>query len=441
MREDAELVQLAVEGDSSAFAELYERYFDNVYDFVVRLVRNHDEAADLAQDTFLRAMNNLSSLAKGGSFKSWLFTIARNTALNRIERTSRLQPLEQQTADGEELELQVIDPDRFGNPEEAAEASAYASLVWEAASSLDERTYSVLDLSVRQNLNSEELAEVLGVTRNNAYVMVNRMKSALESAIGALVLLRNGRRECSELNAVLANLQIAEMTPEARRIIDRHASRCDTCSERRRKLASPFAIFGGLGLVYPASGVKAAVFENVASGYAQTYGGVGGASSSAGAPVGGGMPGVPAAGGAMGGGATGGGAVPPLPPVSYGEGGGGLNKLTLALVGGGIAALLVLGGAVYSFSSGDDDNDSVSQAVVAASPTTAATIAVVAPSATPLPTSTPEPTPEPTATAQPQPAAPAPTQAPLQTPPTEAPTTPPTATQLPVATSTPTNCT
>ena len=293
MREDSELVQLAVGGDQAAFAELYERYFDNVYDFLARMVRNRDEAADLAQDTFLRAMNSLSSLAKGGSFKSWLFTIARNTALNRIERASRLQPLEQQTAEGDEVELQVIDPDRFGNPEEAAEASAYAALVWEAAASLDQRTYSVLDLSVRQNLSSEELAEVLGVTRNNAYVMVNRMKSALEGAIGSLVLLRNGRRECTELNAALDKLQISEMTPEARRIIDRHAARCETCSEQRRKLASPFAIFAGFGLAYPATGVKAAIFENVATGFSQTYGGAGAASSAAGAPTGGGvMPGV-----------------------------------------------------------------------------------------------------------------------------------------------------
>jgi RNA polymerase sigma factor (sigma-70 family) len=273
VREDAELVRLAAGGDNAAFAELYERYFDNVYDFLVRMVRNREEAADLAQDTFLRAMNGLGSLSKGGSFKSWLFTIARNTALNRMERTSRLQPLAQETADGEEVELQVVDTSRFSDPEQAAQASAYAALVWEAAASLDPRSYAVLDLSVRQNLSSEELAEVLGVKRNNAYVMVNRMKSALEDAIGSLALMRNGRRECAALDAALSKLQIAELTPEARKVVDRHARGCKTCKEQRRNLASPFAVFAALGLVYPANELRSAILDNVTTEFEGTYGG------------------------------------------------------------------------------------------------------------------------------------------------------------------------
>jgi RNA polymerase sigma factor (sigma-70 family) len=272
MRDDSELVSLAVGGDSAAFAELYERYFDGVFDFLVRMVRNRQEAADLAQDTFVRAMNGLSSLSKHGSFKSWLFTIARNTALNRIEQSARLQPLHRPADDGEEAELQVVDTSRLSNPEDAAQAAAYAALVWEAAASLDARTYAVLDLSVRRGLSNEELAEVLGVKRNNAYVMVNRMKSALESAISALALLRNGRRQCAELDATLASLRVAELTPDARKAIDRHAGRCDTCKEQRRRLASPFAVFAGLGLVYSTSELKAAVFENVSAEFDAAYG-------------------------------------------------------------------------------------------------------------------------------------------------------------------------
>src|SRR5690606_36643558 len=133
MNDDATLVARAQSGDQTAFAELYERYFDRVYDFLARTVRDPAEAADLTQDAFLKAMNNLGSLTNGASFKSWLFTIARNTALNRLERASRTQPLEGRNDEGEEQSYDVIDNDRFGNPEEAAEASSLAAVAWEAA--------------------------------------------------------------------------------------------------------------------------------------------------------------------------------------------------------------------------------------------------------------------------------------------------------------------
>ena len=429
MREDSELVELAAGGDSAAFAELYERYFDNVYDFLARMVRNSEEAADLAQDTFVRAMNSLPSLTKGGSFKSWLFTIARNTALNRLERSSRTQPLEQQSEEGEILELQIVDPDRFSNPEEAAEANSYAGLVWEAASSLDPRQYSALHYSVRLGFDNDELAEVLGVTRNNAYQIINRTKQALESAIGALVLLRQGRRQCRELNALLENLQVGEMTPEIRRLIDRHATKCDSCRDRRRKLASPFGIFAGLVFLQPAIGVRAAILENVQAGFARTYG-ANAAQSSAAMPMSETLP--------YQGGADGGGSWPGASAEGEGNRGGGRWKF--ALVGTGAGVLLLLLGSAAAFSFGFVGGDEVKSAVVESTPTPLPTALAAAPDPTDTPTPSPAATETPSIeTPEPQNAAPAPTQLPLENPPTAAPTVEqPTETATSTASPTPT---
>lgn len=159
----------------------------------------------------------------------------------------------------------------FADPEEAYEAERLASLVWEAARGMEPRQYSVLDLNVRQGLNSAEIADILGVSKNNAYVMVNRMKKTLQEAIGALALLQQPFRRCRELNEVLAGFESDEITPEVRRAIDRHTAGCAVCSERRRALASPFVIIGGFIPLRLTSAARADITDAVLVAYRTTY--------------------------------------------------------------------------------------------------------------------------------------------------------------------------
>jgi DNA-directed RNA polymerase specialized sigma24 family protein len=83
---DGELVTRALGGESAAFGELYDRYFPSVYDFVRRTLRSTEDAADVTQETFLRAMRSLASLPKPAAFKSWLFSIAYGQAMDRLGR-------------------------------------------------------------------------------------------------------------------------------------------------------------------------------------------------------------------------------------------------------------------------------------------------------------------------------------------------------------------
>ncbi|GAB4329184.1 MAG: hypothetical protein Kow0010_13360 [Dehalococcoidia bacterium] len=259
--DDAVLVEQARAGDQEAFAALYDRYFDAVYDFVVRMLRNRDEAADVAQDTFLKAMGALPGLTDPGRVRSWLFSIARNTALNHIERSRRSRPLVMVDEDGEEVSIDVVDTDRLGDPERAAEARAMASLVWEASAALDPRQLSILDLHLRQGLDSAEIADVLGVTKNNGYVLLNRLKSAVEEAIGAFIMWKEGRRDCPALDAALAEAEITEMSPTLRRLVNRHLKECDACRERRRKLVAPLAVFGAFAPVGAPPLVRAQILD------------------------------------------------------------------------------------------------------------------------------------------------------------------------------------
>ena len=80
------------------------------------------------------------------------------------------------------------------------------TLVWDAAEGLSPKNRMVLDLNLRHGLAGQELADSLDVTRQNAYVLLDKMKKALSRATGALLVARYKRRDCEELNAATCRL-------------------------------------------------------------------------------------------------------------------------------------------------------------------------------------------------------------------------------------------
>lgn len=241
---DIELEQRAADGDRDAFGALYERHSGRVYDFLLRMVREPADAADLMQETFIRALRSMREGHAGkAQFGTWLFTIARNLALTRMERAKRTEPL---ATEEDESAYYRFDPDRLENPEAAAQAFEVASLVWEASEALDPKQRTLLDLHVRQGLDSAEIATVLGVTKGNAYTMVSRLKDHFASAVAGLVMFRVGRRNCAELNGLLEEQGATEISPEVRKLIERHTQSCDTCQRNRRELVSAPALLRAL---------------------------------------------------------------------------------------------------------------------------------------------------------------------------------------------------
>lgn len=260
--DERELVSRAQAGDVDAFGALYERYFGPVYDFLVRLMRDPEEAADVTQDTFIRAMRAIRTLREGSSFRGWLFRIARNTALNRLAQRRRSETLD---GDAERPAFAVVDERRLSDPETAAEAEEAAALVWEAAQALDPRQLSLLDLHLRQGLDTAEIAEVLGVTRNNAAVMLHRLRNAVRSAIETRILAE--RPACPRLAEALGPPPIA-LTPEVRRTVEKHVQGCPECDERRRRLV-PLAVFAALAPVPAPAGLAERIWRTLADAAAR----------------------------------------------------------------------------------------------------------------------------------------------------------------------------
>lgn len=235
---DARLVADYLGGDSSALAAIYDRYAPGLYDTAAAMLSDRHDAADMVQDVFCIAAERLSQLREPDRLKPWLYSVLRHEVYRRTKKRKRAAPVDFQDE---------RTPDVAGgyDPHAAGEAVAYeelAALVRSAASGLDERDRLVLELSVRQGLSGAELADALGVTPDQSYSLVHRMRERVEKSLGALTVAKAGRRDCAQLDLILADWN-GEFTVLLRKRVNRHIEECDTCDRNRKKFA-PLALFG-----------------------------------------------------------------------------------------------------------------------------------------------------------------------------------------------------
>ncbi len=86
MDEDISLIQQYLAGSEGAIEELVLKYQKQIYAFVYRMINDMEEAKDLTQKTFIKAINGLKGFRQEASFKTWLFQIAKNLSLNFIKQ-------------------------------------------------------------------------------------------------------------------------------------------------------------------------------------------------------------------------------------------------------------------------------------------------------------------------------------------------------------------
>ena len=240
---DAELVRAFATGDRMAFAGIYDRYADRLYDFCAGMLGDRDGAADCVQDTFCIAATRLPQLRDPDKLRPWLYSIARNEALRRIRDRRRETPSEDlpDTASSEP------------GPDTLAARTELADLIADAAGGLSDRDRSVLELAFRHGLNGPDLAEALGVSPSNANTIVHRLRDTIERSLGALLVSRRVHNTggCQDLAAILEGWD-GHFNVLMRKRISRHIESCDVCDEERRRLVTPAALLGAAPVFIPA---------------------------------------------------------------------------------------------------------------------------------------------------------------------------------------------
>lgn len=235
---DAQLVSAYLSGDRTALATIYDRYAPGLYDTARAMLSDRHDASDMVQDVFVIAAERLDQLREPDRLKPWLYAVLRNEVYRRTKKRKRAVPTDFQSET-------VPDVPASYDPRQAGEAVAYeelASMVRSASAGLDERDRLVLELSVRQGLSGSDLADALGVTAEQSYSLVHRMRERVEKSLGAYAVAKAGRRDCPDLDRMLAAWD-GEFTVLIRKRVNRHIEECATC-DRSRKTLAPLALFG-----------------------------------------------------------------------------------------------------------------------------------------------------------------------------------------------------
>ncbi len=162
----------AARRDPNAFAPLYATYFDPIYRYCYLRLHHRELAADAASQTFLKALAGIGGF-RSGSFKSWLYAIARNVTID-MQRAARPQV---------ELTHAELVHDHAPTPEEHALRSDEQRRLWHALEQLTEEQREVLELRLA-GLTGQEIAgstqRSLSATKSIQFRALSRLRTILE---------------------------------------------------------------------------------------------------------------------------------------------------------------------------------------------------------------------------------------------------------------------
>jgi len=181
---DAELVRLAKAGELDAFEALTNRYEQRVFGLAMRMLRQEQDAEDVAQQTFLSVLENLEGFRGEASFSTWVLRIASHAALKIIRKRKGLNTvsLEETTEPSDDFNS-IPHPEFIADwrqsPEHLVERNEIRRLLDDALTRLDEKHRLVFLLRDVEGLSIQETAAALDLSEANVKVRLLRARLQL----------------------------------------------------------------------------------------------------------------------------------------------------------------------------------------------------------------------------------------------------------------------
>ena len=180
--EDLSLARQAAAGNDDAFSVIVDRYSRLVYNVALRSVSSSEDAADISQETFLKAWRSIGSFRGDCALSTWLCRIALNCCCDhaRSAKRHRVLSLTVQEDEDETKVLDIPDTDVTAMPEEELTRQTEIAAVREAIDSLPEDQKMIITMRDITGLSYIEIADALGLEMGTVKSRINRARGAVK---------------------------------------------------------------------------------------------------------------------------------------------------------------------------------------------------------------------------------------------------------------------
>jgi RNA polymerase sigma-70 factor (ECF subfamily) len=185
---DQRIAEEVINGNHQAYNQLIERYWGRIFARVYQLLGNREDAEEVTQDAFTRALENLGSFRWEASFSTWLYQIASNLARNRFwywKRRGRGRDMHMETPLSEDgLTLGDLIPDGAADPADRLRWQEFHVAVNAQLDGLPVRHREIMELRLLDDLTYEEISERLDVPVGTVKSRIARARYYLTKGLG-----------------------------------------------------------------------------------------------------------------------------------------------------------------------------------------------------------------------------------------------------------------
>jgi RNA polymerase sigma-70 factor (ECF subfamily) len=192
--DDTALVNQFRQGDSDAMEKLILKYQDRIYNVILKICADPDDAAELTQETFVKIIENIHKFEGRSRFYTWAFRVAVNLTLNYCQRKAKLTlssldtEKDQYNSQQKQVLKEFLSDENAPDPETVAQDKELCELAIQALMKLDEAQRAVVVLRDIEGMNYAQIADVLDIELGTVRSRLSRARGRLRKILEAGLL-------------------------------------------------------------------------------------------------------------------------------------------------------------------------------------------------------------------------------------------------------------